>query len=61
MRGTCNMNVNKVKIRLTWMLFEEILTLVFEGRFSEVESLTEHVTKTFSVSYTACVFAVFPR
>lgn len=30
------------------MLFEEILTSVFEGRFSEVESLTEQQKKTFS-------------
>ena len=59
--STCSMHVNKVKIRLTWMLFEEILTSVLEGRFSGVESLTEQQKKAFLVSYTACVFAVYLR
>ena len=59
--STCSMHVNKVKMRLTWMLFEEILTSVLEGRFSEVESLTEQQNKAFFVSYTACVFAVYLR
>ena len=43
------------------MLFEEILTSVLEGRFSEVESLNEQQKKSFFVSYTACVFAVYLR
>ena len=43
------MHVNEVKIRLTWKI-EEILTSVFEERFSEVESLTEQQKKAFSVS-----------
>ena len=50
----------KLAIRLTvltWMLFKEILTLVFEERFPEVESLTEQQKKTFPVSFTACVFS----
>ena len=63
MGSACNMHVNKVKIKLTWMLFEDILTSAFEGRFSEVESLTEQQTESlFRIkSYPACVFAVYPR
>lgn len=46
-----NLHEIKVAIHLTvftWMLFEEILTSVFEERFPEVESLTEQQKKTFS-------------
>ena len=46
-----NLHGIKLAIRLTvltWMLFKEILTLVFEERFPEVESLTGQQKKTFS-------------